>query len=189
VTGATGVTGAAGISPVGPLLVKDANGTVLGNYLYYFPGASPPTGNYGYTGDYVFIRAQGLSFSIPFETVRLGTNTSLDAAGPANGGTTVLNNGVFFTGPDCTGTPYFRMGLTQPYPLAVNTAASVIGTVVYIIGGAPNQFNSQSNSEQIRPSYVVGSTCSNSNYPVNGWPLVGIFDLSTLNVTPPFSVQ
>jgi hypothetical protein len=163
---ARGATGPAG---PGAVLVKDSNGIIVGSYMLANPApgqGQPPT-------DYVFITAFSTPFAITF------TNSQLGA--PAQSYTNVL----WFTSSDCSGTPYYFFGgATQVTAVPI---AGVGGTIAYVLG-TPGSSLTANSSLTLIPGSANGAcqVTSNSNY---YFPVVATYNLSTLGLVPPFSVQ
>jgi hypothetical protein len=183
-TGAVGPTGPQGVQgPAGPgaMLVKDSTGKVVGSY---FPSPYDPlyptintTSASSSPHEFVFVRSATGSFAIRFSAAQLGA---------------AIDYNVSFLSTDCSGQAYLvpqpvAGGFTPVMP--VLTFAAVLNTTAYIAGTTltPSQFVAYSylhfNGTSIVCSLYAGSLTSLFV------PVVATFDLSTLNLVPPFSVQ
>ncbi len=173
--GPTGAQGATGPAGPGAPLVKDSTGQVVGTYmsLTVVPGSD-------YVSyDFVFIRTFNMPFAIPFSTSQLG-------ASPGN--SVPFISILYYASADCSGAPYFNFNGDATLPTAV-TVAGVGGTTAYVVGTQYSTFTAQSQNN-LTPGGA--GTCYSRSVPITGnyfYPVVATYDLSTLNLVPPFSVQ
>jgi hypothetical protein len=181
-TGAGGPPGPQGMQgPAGPgaMLVKDSAGKVVGSYFIapYDPFAPPNAFTQpGSTPDeFVFIRTVNQSFAVRVTSSTLGG---------------LIDYKVSFASTDCTGPAYLS---PKSYPVASLTVlpllsfAAVVGTTAYIGG-------STISNGATMVSFLDGTslTCSIYQGGSTSGPFVPVtarFDLSTLGLAPPFSVQ
>jgi hypothetical protein len=111
----------------------------------------------------VFIRTSTLSFAVSFSSSQLGLPN---------------NTTLFYTSSNCTGTAY----LPSPPTIGVLPSAVVINTTAYIAGSTASNFAPGSYWNPAGGCMGPGG----AGYFV---PVVATFNLSTLNLVPPFSVQ
>lgn len=168
VPGATGATGPAGTMG-SAITVVDSNGTSIGPYVS-FPALPPSV-----LSDGVFIRTNSGNFVLSFSPTGF---QSIASAG---------RNAVFiyFASTDCSGTPYF--------PAASTTGASypvgyVNGTTAYFYDPGTSATSLVMNSSLTNTNgTLTGVDCfTNYTQPLNSYYAGGSFDLSALNLVPPF---
>ena len=168
--GVAGPQGPAGVTG-GAVTVVDSNGTVIGPYLSY-PALDPST-----SSDGVFIRTSAGSFALGFSKA---------------GFASIANNSpfaiaIFFISTNCSGTPYFEITNWPTHPGAY-PAGYVNGSTAYFFDPGTSTVLLTSNSFLANASGGGGVTCFTVSNSVNGF-LGGTFDLSTLNLVPPFRVK
>jgi hypothetical protein len=153
-------------------LVRDSAGQLVGTYLL----ADESVNGGVFPSDHVFVKAFSTPFAVAFTTSLLGSYS--------NGGTFL--NTLYFASSDCSGTPYFSLD-NLPTLTAV-TFAGVGGTVAYVMGGPLTNFTPQSQIE-LKPGSANGACVLTGSGYDNFFPVIATYDLSTLNLVPPFSVQ
>lgn len=182
--GTTGPTGPQGVQgPAGPgaMLVKDTMGKVVGSYFLapydpLYPTLNTTTASSS-PHEFAFIRSATGSFAIRFSTAQLGAG---------------IDYNVSFLSTDCSGQAYLvpqpiAAGFTPVMPAL--TFAAVLNTTAYIAGTTltPYQFVAYSylhfNGTSTVCTLYAGSLTSSFV------PVVATFDLSTLSLVPPYSVQ
>jgi hypothetical protein len=154
------------------MLVKDSAGQLVGSYLSLYNALSTQP------ADAVFIRAFSTSFAIPFTTSQLGGGQVLEDSFAA----------LYYASSDCSGTAYFSKPNPQDgNPFSVVPQAGVGGTIAYVMGQPPSGMTL---------NYYVALTPGSANGPCTTGaltaffnPVIASYDLSTLNLVPPFSVQ
>jgi hypothetical protein len=163
------------------MLVKDSTGKVVGTYLLapYDPFA-PPNGFTlpGSTPDeFVFIRSANQAFAVRVTSSALGASVDYK---------------VSFASTDCTGPAFLS---PQAYPVGSLTVlpllsfAAVLGTTAYVGGSTISNgativsYLSSNGTSTVCAIYQGGSTTGQFG------PVTATFDLSTLGLVPPFSVQ
>jgi hypothetical protein len=180
-TGATGPQGPQGPSGPGAMLVKDSAGKVVGSYFFAPYDPLYPTNNTSQGSssphEFAFIRSTGGSFAVRFSASQLGS---------------LIDYNVSFLSTDCSGQAYLvpqpvAGGFTPVMP--VLTYAAVLNATAYIAGTAVTP------SGLVAYSYLhfdgTSTVCSLYAGSLTSLfvPVVATFDLSTLGLTPPFSVQ
>ena len=159
----------------GPPTVQDSTGKVIGPYVYFCPVIATACG-----ADYVLVRAFGTPFVIGFTANQLG-------ATPAGSGYSAL---LYFTSANCSGTPYLSSGNNFAYGMPVMRVALVGNSTAYLLGTTPMSINAVASFSSISPGAPNGPcTPTNNSAPPPVVPVVATYDLSTLNLAPPFSVN
>ncbi len=167
-TGATGAQGPVGPAGSGAILVEDSNGQVVGTYMQ--PTADPfsTAANFSVTGkEYVYMKTSGGSFATQFSASTIGTVTEIQ-----------------YSGFNCSGTAYLSNLSGLPALTVMNyVAVSTSSTVAYLPSGP-----------LLTPtlnSYLSGGTCNNygESRSFSSYQLTPVFDFSTLNLVPPFSLH
>ncbi len=179
--GPQGATGPAG--PAGPaaMQVKDSLGNVVGSYLsasydpFYHENSTTQAGSS--PREFVFIRAFSRSFAVRFSSARLGA---------------LVDYTVSFASYDCTGPALLipqpiAIGFTPvmpilPYAAVLNSTAYIGGTVVLPLSTAFSYLHFDGTS-------TVCTLYGGSGLTSQWVHVVATFDLSTLNLNPPLSVQ
>jgi hypothetical protein len=183
-TGPAGPQGQQGLQgPAGPggLLVKDSTGKVVGSYFIapYDPFA-PPNGFTlpGSTPDeFVFIRTPNQAFAVRVTSLVLGASVDYK---------------VSFTSTDCTGPAFLS---PQAYPVGSLTVlpllsyAVVLGTTAYVGGSTISNGSTMVSYLSSSGGSTVCLIYAGSGLTGAFVPVVVTFDLSTLGLVPPFSVQ
>lgn len=159
-----------------PLMVYDSTGKVVGQYVYNGNGSDSA----------VYIRSNNLGFLVGYTNPLSVDHNWIglqDRLFTWDGSQSFSLN-MYFKSPDCTGDVYFQS--PNGYMRNINTAVftTLDNTIAYIVG---DKF------EYTRLfSSMSGSTCHtlvNDNVVGFVAKAIGTFDLSTLNLTPPFSVH
>jgi hypothetical protein len=165
--GPTGAVGATGPAGPGALLVYDSTGQVVGSYVYnsFEVNVSAPA------QEFVFIKSFATEFEIPFTQTQLGQDSILA-----------------YTSTDCSGTPYDLFNYGPGPARSVLTYALVGNTTAYVLGTTAVPLNFQS-FVSIGPGIANGQCEPNSSTGSYLIPIVATYDLSTLNLVPPFSVK
>ena len=165
VQGIQGLQGSQGATGPGAMIVKDSAGKLVGSF---FSAANPFGGNL--PDEHVFVRTGALSFALHLTASQLGSpNTTI----------------VYFTALNCTGTAYMAPVVNflpvVPFAGVVNTTAYIGGTTTASYSGPSRLYfnGTQVTCEQSQGGLFVGTYV----------PVVATFDLSTLNLVPPYSVQ
>lgn len=153
--------------------VKDSAGQIVGAYMWV---SEAPAEGYLYQADFVFIRAFSAPFAIAFTANQLGASPT---------GVPTFLNMLWYATPDCSGTPYFNF--QNQVARTVVPIAGVGGTIAYVAGTAYSTITAHSQSA-LNPGGPNG-VCTLITQPSNYFPVIATFDLSTLSLVPPFSVQ
>jgi Collagen triple helix repeat (20 copies) len=180
-TGSTGPQGLQGPSGPGAMLVKDSTGKVAGSYFLapydpFYQGKSTTQASAS-PNEFAFIRTTSLSFAVRVSSAQLG------------GG---IDYNVSFLSSDCSG-----QGYLVPQPAAVGfppvmpllAFGAVLGSTAYIGGTTVTP------SALVAYSYLsfngASTVCTQYAGSLTSLfvPVVATFDLSTLNLAPPFLVQ
>lgn len=153
--------------------VRDSKGQVVGAYLLAVEAIN---GEVPYPSDHVLITAFSQPFAISFTTSMLGSY-------PADNGTYL--NAIWFESSDCSGTPHLRV----PGYLTALPIAGVGGTIAYLVSNRAFSITGHSYIELTPGSANSACLQGTSGHGLDYYPIKTTFDLSTLNLVPPFSVQ
>ena len=149
----------------GAPVVVDSSGKIVGAYVNYTPPGDTSS------GDFVLIRTPVSRFLIPFSVTVLGQDVA-------------SNSTLLFASSNCSGTPmlYGSYWFTTA-PLPIGLVARLDSTLAYIVSGSSSLQNPASSLDPAGVCHPYSST------PQLLYTSVVTFDLSTLNLTPPFSLQ
>jgi hypothetical protein len=142
-------------------LVRDSTGKIVGAYLQVAEA--------GYSYDHVWIKAFSIPFAVAFTPSVLGANSAFRT--------------LYFASSDCTGNPYLPSTADTALPLA-----GVGGMIAYVAGTATTIMTPPSYRE-IVPGGKRSKCYSSLAGALSLAPVVATYDLSDLNLVPPFSVQ
>ena len=156
----------ANLATPAPLVVVDSTGKVVGSYL---PVPSPLFLSSG-VPDSVFIRTSNLSFAVSIASLY-----SYSTGNPTGY--------LYYTSSDCTGTAYQQVAYPRTMPTVAY--AGVFGSTAEIV--APSTMPTD---VTVSSQLYFNSGCTTYGPgALTVVPVVATFDLSTLNLVPPFSVQ
>jgi hypothetical protein len=186
-TGSSGPAGSQGQQglqgPAGPgaMLVKDSTGKVVGSYFLapYDPFAQPN----GFTqpgstpDEFVFIRTGNQSFAVRVTGSQLGAQVDYK---------------VSFAQTNCAGAAFLS---PQAYPVGSLTVlpllsyAAVLNTTAYIGGATISNNATVVSFLSFNGTFMICSIYQGGGITGPFVPVTATFDLSTLGLVPPFSVQ
>lgn len=168
--GIQGLQGSQGATGPGAMIVKDNTGKLVGSYLF---ATNPFVVANSAPDDNVFVRTGTLSFALHLTASQLGQPS-----------TTV----VYFTTASCTGTAYLTYSFAYAIAMPVVPYASVVGTTAYV-GGTTSSNGTASSKLYFNGTQIICEQSVGGPFAGNYVPVVATYDLATLNLVPPYSVQ
>lgn len=155
-----------------PLMVYDSTGKVVGSYFY---------GSKGQPENFVLIKTPSISFALTFDYRSLGNDGYLSS---------FFRDTAMYTTSNCTGTAYLYSNFgnaqlrTPVLHGVIGATASGFASPIVSIG------NYEAELIEVRSfGYFDGTSCNSTSGQQWAYPIIATFDLSTLNLTPPFSVH